>query len=664
MIDNKTYRILVEELNYNNYLYYIKNQSNLTDYEYDLKYKQIQDYELNNPNNILEFSPTQYVEKLDVENNFNNIIHKNKLLSLENTYNIDDLYHFENSIRKDLNITELDELKYIVEPKIDGLSVSINYINGILNFGATRGNGEIGEDVTLNIKTILSLPLILSEPVNITVRGEVFMPKSEFIKLNNENTQKQFANPRNAASGSLRNKNPLITSSRKLDILIFDILDDTKNNFNSRYKMIEYLKKLGFNTIEPKLFNNINETFNYISDIELVRNNFDYEIDGMVIKVDSIKYENLLGNRLKSPKSAVAYKFKPTGVKTKLLEIQANVGRTGVITPRAKFEPVKILGSIVEYATLHNQDYIDELDIRINDTIIVEKAADVIPKVVNVIKSERNGSEIIYKLPKYCPACNFETKKLDGEVAIKCINPNCKAKDIQSIIYFASKNAMNIDGLGQKVIEKLVENNLIEDFTDIYILENLKHKIIELENFGEKKVNNLINAINKSKKNSLENLISGLGINLVGNKAAKILAKKFISIDNLISKNLNDFIEIEGIGEKIGNSLIEYFSDAKNIENIEKLKIFGVNTKYIENLETSTKTLENLTIVLTGKLEEYSRDELSNILETNGAKVVNAISKKVNLVIAGENAGSKLKKAEELNIKIISENEIKKMLNI
>lgn len=661
----KQYEDLVDKLNQYNYEYHTQDSPTISDEDYDLLFNQISKFEEDNSNLILPYSPTQKVGS-DIANEFENVPHEVALLSLQNTYNIDDLVSFDNSIKKELSTQFQENLNgYSLEYKIDGLSVAIKYIDGIFHSALTRGNGTIGENVSENVKTIKSLPLKLNKKINIIVRGEVYLPKKEFEHLNKiqenlgENT---FANPRNAAAGSLRQKNSKITASRNLDIFIFDILKSELQE-DSHYKSLQLLKELGFKTVQSFKTPDINSAFSLIEKSEAIRAQLEYDIDGMVVKVDSIVLQNILGNRTRTPKWAVAYKFKAQKERTKILEITTRVGRSGAITPRARFIPVNVAGSTIEYATLHNQDYIDELDIRIGDIVEIEKAGDVIPKVVRSIKEERDGTELIFKLPEYCPTCSTKTVRIDGESALRCPNPKCPAKDLRSLIHFVSKNAMDIDGLGEAVVTQLVDNGLVCDISDFYILKDEIPTLLTLEKMGDKKIENLLSSIEKSKSNSLEKLITGLGIQLVGEKAAKILAKHFKSLYSLLNATSIELTSIDEIGDKMSESIIDFFANDDNKNLINNLKKYGLNFDYISDVKLGdNQVFAGEIVVLTGKLEKYSRNEAAKIIENLGGKTSSSVSSKTTILLSGESSGSKYKKAQELGIKIIDENDFINMI--
>lgn len=660
------YLKLADSLNYYSTKYYVENESLISDFEYDELYRSLLQFEKKNPNLVVPHSPSFKVGAA-VDTTFESVIHEKRMLSLENTYNIDELYDFNRLIIEGLHLPIEGFDGYVLEPKIDGLSISVKYEQGKFVQALTRGDGKVGEDVTPNVRTIKSLPLVLAKPVDITVRGEVFIPKSEFEKVNQSQLElgrNPFSNPRNAASGSLRQKDSKISATRGLDIFVFDILSEIPQEIKTHDRGMEYLKELGFKTISKKNYIDIKLLHDEILKYENMRDELDYEIDGMVIKVNSYRACDELGSRTKTPKWAVAYKFKARVAITKLLEISVRVGRSGAITPRARFEPVQIGGSTVEYATLHNQDYIDDLDIRIGDMIEVEKAADVIPKVVGVLIDKRDGSEIVFRIPEYCPDCGTPTIRVKGESAVKCPNPKCPAKDLRALIHFCSKSAMDIDGLGEAIITQLVEEGFIADIADIYTLSSKESDLIKLERMEKRKVSNLLHSIENSKLNSLEKLLSGLGIPMVGERTALDLAKHFKSMDEIVKADEQVLLEIDEIGDKMSKSIFSYFRNQKVTDLIERLKFMGVNMLYLSDVAVDLKqSFEGEVVVLTGKLEKYSRDEAQKLIEDRGGKTSSSVSKKTTIVLTGESSGSKLDKAKDLGIRIMNEREFEEMIS-
>lgn len=660
------YLELANRLNYYSTKYYVENRSLISDFEYDELYRNLLEFERANPNLVVSYSPSLRVGA-PVDTTFAGVVHEKRMLSLENTYNIDELYDFNQSIMGELHLSMEGFDGYVLEPKIDGLSISVRYEEGKFVQALTRGNGEIGEDITPNARTIKSLPLVLNKPVDITVRGEVFISKSEFEKVNRsqlEMGRNPFSNPRNAASGSLRQKDSKISATRGLDIFVFDILSAIPEEIKTHDEGMEYLKSLGFKMITKKKYMDIKLLHDEILKYENTRDDLDYEIDGMVVKVNSYRACEELGDRTKTPKWAVAYKFKARAAITRLLEISVRVGRSGAITPRARFEPVQIGGSTVEYATLHNQDYIDDLDIRIGDMIEVEKAADVIPKVVGVLIDRRDGSEREFHLPEHCPDCGSKTVRVAGESAVKCPNPKCPAKDLRALIHFCSKSAMDIDGLGEAIITQLVDEGFITDIADIYHLSSKESELVKLERMEKKKVSNLLNSIEKSKSNSLEKLLSGLGIPMVGERTALDLAKHFKSMDEIMKASEETLLAIDEIGEKMSKSIYSYFRNEKVADLIGRLKLSGVNMLYLSDAAVDLKqSFAGQIVVLTGKLEKYSRDEAQKLIEDRGGKTSSSVSGKTTIVLSGESSGSKLDKARSLGIRIMNEDEFDAMIS-
>lgn len=573
------------------------------------------------------------------------------LQSLQDVFNLEDVKGFDERIRKTVNNPE-----YVVEAKIDGLSVSLEYINGIFVRGATRGNGLVGEDVTINLKTIKNIPYKLKDNITVTVRGEVFMPKEAFEKLNEEREilgQKLFANARNAASGSLRQLDEQITKERNLDIYIFNIQKIEGVEIKSHYESLQYLKEQGFN-VNPyvKKCTNIIEILDAINEIGEFRGSFGFGTDGAVIKIDSIIQREEIGTTSKTPKWAVAYKYPPEKKETILRDIIVQVGRTGAITPMAILEPVKLAGSTISKTTLHNEDYIKDKDIRIGDTIIIQKAGDVIPEVVEVVAAKRTGKEKIFNMPAVCPVCGSEAVREDGEAVTRCTGIECPAMLFRSLVHFASREAMYIDGLGPALIEQLLEKKMISNIADIYSLK--EEDIANLERMGEKSANNLINAIEKSKYNTLDKLINSFGIRHIGVKTSKILERNFNNIEEIMNATEDKFNNINEIGSVMAKSLVKFFSNPQTIDLIRRLKEVGVNTSS-EKRGVVDNRFEGKTFVLTGTLPTLSRNEAIDIIEKFGGKTSSSVSKKTDYVLAGEDAGSKLTKAEELGVTIIDE---------
>ena len=567
------------------------------------------------------------------------------------------------TIKKAEEKYEIKENKFVVETKIDGLSVSLEYKNGEFVRGATRGNGEVGEDVTENLKTIKNIPKKLKENINIIVRGEVFIGKKEFDEMNEEREvlgEPLFANARNAAAGSLRQLDSKIAASRPLDIFIFNVQKIEDKNFNSHYEELLYLEKIGFNVNPVKIpCETIDESIKAIKKIGNDREKLSFGIDGAVIKVDNLELREKMGTTAKTPRWAIAYKYPPEKKETLLKDIICQVGRTGAITPMAILEPVKVAGSTISKTTLHNEDFIKERDLKIGDTVVIQKAGDVIPEVVGVNKKKRNGTEKDFEMPKVCPVCGAPAVREDGEAALRCTGIECPAKSLRTIIHFASREAMNIDGLGYKIIEQLIEKGLISNIADIYTLT--LEDVASLKKNGTKFAQNLIDSIENSKQNDLYRLIAALGIRHVGVKGAKILAKKYKTMDNLMKASFESLALVDDIGEITADSIYTFLKNDQTIDLINRLKKSGVNTKAIED-ENADNRFEGKTFVLTGSLEKYTRQEASDIIEKFGGKVSGSVSKKTSYVLAGEEAGSKLTKAQNLGITIISEEQFEEMI--
>ncbi|MCI7240919.1 MAG: NAD-dependent DNA ligase LigA [Bacilli bacterium] len=647
---------LVNILNKANEEYYILDNPTLTDREYDRYMQELIMLEKRYPEYKLNNTPTEHVGT-KVSSKFDKVTHEIPLLSLGNVFNFEEVRLFDERIKK-----EVPNPTYVCELKIDGLAISLKYENGNLVRGATRGDGVTGEDITKNVMTIKTVPLVLNEKVNIEVRGEIYMSKKSLEKLNKEqsrNGEKLFANCRNAAAGSVRNLDSKVTEKRDLDCFIYHLPNPLDYNINYHHECLEYMKSLGFN-VNPtyKICNNIDEVIEYIKEKTTKRESLPYDIDGIVIKVDNVKYQNMLGYTVKVPKWATAYKFPALEVETRLIDILFTVGRTGKITPNAIFEPVKVAGSTISKATLHNEDNVVAKDIMIGDKIIVRKAGDVIPEVVRSVKEKRDGTEKPFVMATNCPICGSKIVRKEEEAAHYCLNVNCPARKIENIIHFASRDAMNIEGLGEVVVEDIYNEGFIKDITDIYNLEKYHDELSLLEGFGPKMLENLYSSINESKNNSLERLLFALGIRQIGAKTAKILARKYKNIDSLMQATVEELTNINDIGSTIASSIVAYFKDKENIEIINKLKNYGVNMTYLDNKNISEdEFFLDKTFVLTGTLYEITRDKASQLIEDLGGKTSSSVSKKTNYVIAGENAGSKYDRAISLKIPIITEEE-------
>ncbi|GAB4142655.1 MAG: NAD-dependent DNA ligase LigA [Ignavibacteriales bacterium] len=646
------------------YHYYVLSNPIISDYEYDLTYKELEKLEAQNPDLISPDSPTQRVGS-DITKEFKPFLHSVPMLSLANTYSREELSDFDRRVKEQLSEVEFKDLKYVTELKIDGLSINILYENDILKLAATRGDGQVGEDVTANVKTIKSIPLKVKSGLNqFEVRGEIFMPIDGFKKLNEEREligEKLFANPRNSASGTLKLQDPKIVAKRPLDIFTYYFLSEDFNS-NSQCESLKYLQQLGFK-VNPnyKLCNDINEVLEFCDFWEQNRYELPYEIDGVVIKVNLFSHQKKIGNIAKSPRWATAYKFKAKQAKTKLHKITWQVGRTGTLTPVAELEPIFLSGSTISRATLHNVEEIKRKDIREGDVVVIEKGGDVIPKVVESIKSERTNDSIEVEPPSNCPVCNSKLLKNEEEVAIYCENNFCPAQIKGRIIHFASRQAMDIEGLGESIVNLFVDLKLLTDYADIYDLKNHREKLISLERFGEKSVDNLLKSIEKSKSQKFEKVLFALGIRYVGAGAAKKLAKHFLSIDNLIKAKVDEIESVYEIGKSISESIKRFFNDENNIALVNRLKNAGLKFS-VDKIDSEEHILAGKTFVLTGTLPSMTREEAKEKIEQAGGKVVSSVSSKTNFVVAGENPGSKYDKAKQLGIKIIDEVELKELI--
>ena len=653
---------LINLINYHNEKYYNQDSPEIEDFEYDNLMKELIKLEEENPELKRNDSPSNRVGGKPLDK-FEQVVHKIPMLSLSNAYSWEDLKDFDSRVREAVG----SDVEYVVEFKIDGLSVGLNYNNGIFESGATRGNGIVGENITKNLMTIKNIPLNIDEKGELTVRGEVYISKKDFEEINKiqeEQDQPLYANPRNLAAGSLRQLDSKLTAKRPLDIFIFNLEDINSKQFKTHSESLEYLKQLGFHVSpEFKVFKTMDEIIEYIKYWTEHREDLGFGIDGMVIKVNNLAQREQMGYTAKSPRWAIAYKFPAERKETKLLDIVVEVGRTGTITPTAVLEPIRLAGTTVSRATLHNEDNKKKKDIKINDTVLVQKAGDIIPQVVEVIKEKRTGEEIEFKMPEECPVCGEPTVRLEGEAAVKCINISCPAQIRRGIIHFASREAMDIDGLGESIITLLLKQDLIKDISDLYYLK--KEQISVLERMGDKSATNLINAINKSKENDLWRFINGLGIKLIGTKAAKILASEFKDLDKLMNATEQELINLEEFGQTMADSVVEFFKEEKNISVIEKLKEAGVNTKLIESDDADIpKIFEKMKIVLTGTLPTLKRNDAKEMIEKRGGKATSSVSKSTSFVLAGEEAGSKLTKANDLGIKVIDEEKFLQLIEL
>ncbi len=656
---------LSTEINKHNHLYYVLDQPIISDGQFDVLLKELKDLESVFPELLLPNSPTQRVGS-DPLPSFEQVNHEIPMLSLGNAFNDQDLGNWYKRISSSI---DSDKFEIACELKFDGLAVSLLYENGIFVRGATRGNGSIGENITLNLKTIKSIPLTLTgnPPSLLEVRGEVFIPKSQFLTMNqkreNEGLQ-TYANTRNTAAGSLRQLDSKITAERPLDIFIYGVGATNSPDFNnSHWENLEKLKQFGFK-INPynELVKNIESAISYYEKWLSKKESIDYDCDGIVFKINEIDFQEILGSVGREPRWAIAYKFPAEQVVTKLLDIQTNIGRTGSINPYAILEPVEVGGVIVRQATLHNEEYIIAKDLRIGDWVTVERAGEVIPQIVHRNESRRNGSEIIFKMPSLCPSCNAITSRLENESALYCTNAQCPAQLERLLEHFVSKTAMDIDGLGIKTTTSLIDNELIHDVSDIYFLD--KNKLENIERMGEKSIKNLLDSIEKSKSQPFSRLITGLGISHVGSEVAEILVNEFKNIDSLMNVTADELQQIPSIGPKIAISLVDFFQKETNRRIIEKLKTAGIKTE-LENQNSGSENnlLNQQKFVVTGKMENFSRTEIQNLIKENGGLVTNQVSNSTNFLIAGSDSGSKLNSAIENNVKVISESEFLAMIS-
>ena len=642
--------------------YYDEDNPEISDFEYDMLMVELRNLENQFPEYISEESLTKKVGG-SVKEGFEKVTHQVPLQSLQDVFSIEEVEDFYYKMKEKSEENKINKVKFVVETKIDGLSAALEYKKGSFVRGATRGNGLVGEDVTNNLKTVKTIPKEIREKIDITVRGEVFIAKDDFIKMNQEreeNEEALFANARNAAAGSLRQLDSTITAQRPLDIYIFNVQKIEGKDFNSHFEELEYLDMLGFNVNPVRILcSSIEEIKDAIKKIGEMREELTFGIDGAVIKIDDLRFREILGSTTKTPRWAIAYKYPPEQKETILKDIICQVGRTGVITPMAILEPVKVAGSTISKTTLHNEDFIKEKDLKIGDTVIIQKAGDVIPEIVKVNKKKRNGKEIVFEMPKICPVCGAEAVREEGEVAIRCTGIECPAKLYRNLVHFVSREAMNIDGLGENIILQLLDKKLINNISDIYDLKF--EDIASLKKNGKKFAQNLIDSINRSKENDLYRLITALGIRHVGGKASKTLAKQFKTIDCLQKATFDELSLLDDIGSIMANSIVEFFRQEQTIDLIQKLKNAGVNTRVLEN-EIIDNRFEGKVFVLTGSLEHFTRKEAEDIIEKYGGKTSSSVSKKTDYVIAGEEAGSKLDKAESLGITILSENEFQKII--
>lgn len=654
------YEVLKKEIAYHSHRYYVLDAPEITDAEYDKLMRTLLDYEREHPELVTADSPSQKIGGVILEG-FQSVTHAVQMQSLQDAFSKEEVTDFDKRVSDALGY----DAHYAVEYKIDGLSVSLEYENGVFVRGSTRGDGNVGEDVTENLKTIGSIPLRLLEDVEyLEVRGEVFISKKNFEKINSQrelNGEPTFANPRNAAAGSLRQLNSAVARERNLDIFIFNIQAVRGKEFSTHLEGLEFLKKAGFKVIDSdKLYKTIDEAFDEVVRIGEERQNLYYDIDGAVIKVNSLSDREKLGSNAKTPKWAIAYKYPAEQKETTINEIVIQVGRTGVLTPNAEFDPVLVSGSVIARATLHNEDYIKAKDIRIGDRVLVQKAGDIIPEVVRVITEKRTGNEIIFDMPSSCPVCNGAVHREEGEAAIRCTNPLCPAQLSRSIEHFVSRDAMDIEGMGPSVVEKLMQSGLVKSCADLYTLK--AEDIAALDKLGQKSAQNLVASIEKSKSNDMYRLLFALGIRHIGLTAAKNISKVALSFDTLFEMSADKLCEIDDVGAKMAESLTEFFSKESTRQLVEALRDAGVNLCKIKEDEKGT-VLDGLTFVITGTLPTLDRKEAAAFIEENGGKVTGSVSKKTDYLVAGEAAGSKLQKAKELGIKIISEEELMQIVH-
>lgn len=641
-------------INYHNKKYYENDEPEIEDFEYDMLMQELIGIEEEYPQLVTADSPTHRVGG-KADGQFSPVEHKVVMESLQDGFSDDDIRDFDARVRSAVN-----NPVYVVEPKIDGLSVSLEYENGEFVRGSTRGDGRVGEDVTANLRTVRTIPLRINTPLPfIEVRGEVYMSHQVFEELTREqelNEEKTFKNPRNAAAGSLRQKNPKITASRKLDIFVFNIQQIEGHTLSEHKQSIDYIRSLGFNTVPfYNEFENIEDALKEIHRIGEIRGELPFDIDGAVVKVNSFTQRTALGSTAKFPKWAIAFKYPPEEKETTLLDIEVNVGRTGVLTPTGVFAPVTLAGTTVSRATLHNQDFINELGIQIGDKVIIRKAGDIIPEVLRVTE---HRSADTYSLPEFCPSCGAAVTRDEGEAAVRCNNPDCPAQLLRVLIHYCSRDAMDIDGLGEALLEIFVDRGLIKSPADIYRIS--REEIASFDGLGEKSADNLIKAIEKSKKNDLSRLIYALGIRHVGEKAGKLLADRFLTMDNLMTASAEEIERIEGFGSVMAKSIVEYFSIKQSRDLVSQLKELGLNMKSLREI-TDTR-FNSMTFVLTGTLTSLKRSEATEIIEGFGGKVASSVSKKTTYVVAGEDSGSKLKKANELGVSVLSEEEFIQMI--
>ena len=647
---------LRKEIEYHNKRYYDDDNPEISDYEYDKLSLKLRKLEKEHPEYALDSSPTKKVGG-HVKNIFSQVKHDVQMQSLQDVFSYDDVKDFVRKMQEEYG----KDIQFTVETKIDGLSVSLEYEKGKLIRGSTRGDGFVGEDVTENLKMVDGIPELLTTDDTFEVRGEVYLPRKEFESINNklEEAGKQIlANPRNAAAGTLRQLDSRLVKQRNLSIFVFNLQKGKK--FKTHSESIEYIKNTGIKTIEYiKVCVGEDEVLNAIEEIGNLRDGLPYDIDGAVVKINDLKIREEAGTTVKVPKWAVAYKYPPEQKETKLTNIKVQVGRTGQVTPMAILNPVRLAGSVISKTTLHNFDYVKEKDIKIGDTVVIQKAGDVIPEVISVVKSKRTGNEVEYEIPKVCPVCGEELEKINDEVALRCTNNECPAQIFRSLVHFASRDAMDISGLGDAIVEQLIDNNLIKDIADIYYLKY--DDVVKLDRFAPKSARNLINAIEKTKNNSLDKLLFGFGMRHIGKKAAKVLAENFDNIYMIKDASFDDINSLDDFGAIMAQSVVDFFSKEETDMLISKFEKAGVNLNGLKK-ELDSEILKDKTFVITGSFDNYSRSDITKLIEKNGGKVSGSVSKKTSFLIAGEDAGSKLRKAESLSIPIISVEHLEKMI--
>jgi len=649
----KRIKELVDSIRRHEQLYYAQDAPEITDREYDLLMQELIRLEERHPELAFPDSPTKRVGGEPIDS-FGQVNHGMPLLSLDNAFGPEDLRAFDARTRKELGNPK--NMRYAVEFKIDGLTVALKYEKGRFMQGATRGNGLVGEDITENLKTVRSLPLLLKSPVDLQVRGEAYMAKQAFARLNNrqeENGLPPFANPRNAAAGSLRQLDSKVAAKRRLDLFVFSALEIDSENLKSHTQTLDYLRGMGFVVSQYNTFESIESVIDFTKEWTEKRHGLEYDIDGLVIKVDDLQMQKRLGEKSKSPRWAIAYKFPAEEKETEIVDIIVQVGRTGAITPAAVLRPVRVAGSVVSRATLHNEDFIKEKDIRINDSVVIHKAGDIIPEVVRVLSGKRTGGEKPFAFPSLCPSCGEKTVRFEGEAALRCVNAGCPAQLRRGIIHFVSKGAMDIDGLGESIVTQLMKNGLIGDPSDLYKLD--KEELLKMERMGSKSADNLLKAIEESKGRGMSRLLFALGIRHIGSRAAKVLADRYRSVDALMGARPEELTNVPEIGPKMAESLHAFFNDQSNLAILEKLKEAGLKLTEADTVEAAGKSLEGKTFVLTGTLYGYKRSEAKKLIEERGGRVSTSVSKNTDYVLSGEAPGSKYDKALKLGVEIIGE---------